>query len=91
MIKGAKWGLVVGVLVCIVAYIVTIACLPAQLSGAVAPAYCSDSIMNAIKALTYPISLFTNDLATAPSYAILTLAFYTVLGAIIGTMVGRKR
>jgi hypothetical protein len=91
MTKGAKWGLIVGVLVCVVAYIVSIACLPAELSGAVAPAHCSDSIMNVIKVLTYPISLFTNDLATAPSYAILTLAFYTVLGAIIGILIGRKR
>lgn len=90
MTKGAKWGLIVGVLVCVVAYIVAIACLPAQLSGAVTPAYCGDSIMNVIKVLTYPISLFTNDLATAPSYAVLTLAFYTVLGAIIGILIGRK-
>ena len=91
MTKGAKWGFIVGVLVCVVAYIVAIACLPVQLSGGAAPAYCSDSILNAIKVLTYPISFFTNDLATAPSYAALTLAFYTVLGAIIGILIGRKR
>jgi hypothetical protein len=91
MIKGAKSGLIVGVLVCVIAYIVAIACLPSQISASAAPFYCSDYIMNVIKVLTYPISFFTNDLATAPSYAVLTLAFYTVLGAIIGNLIGRKR
>lgn len=84
MIKGARAGFIIGIVVCVVAYILAIVCLPSQISATAAPGYCGDSVMSVLKVLTYPVSYFTNDLASAPFYAIYTIALYTVLGALIG-------
>ncbi len=84
MIKGARAGFIIGIVVCVAAYILALICLPSQISASGTPAYCSESVMSVLKVLTYPVSNFTNDLATAPYYAMYTIALYTILGALIG-------
>ncbi len=82
--KGARYGLMVGLVVCVIAYAVSIQCLPYHLSTMAAPTYCSDSVMHAVSALTFPVTFFTNDLSAAPLYAVLPLVLYTIIGALIG-------
>jgi hypothetical protein len=82
--RGARYGFLVGIIVCVLVYIIASACLPFRIEGAIAPAYCSESVTNTLSVLTFPVSHFTNDLSMAPAYAVLPLIIYTILGAIIG-------
>ena len=82
-LKGALYGLVVGVVANAIVFLVTIQCLPYRISELVAPAYCTGTLYQVIGYLSFPVNILTNDLAAAPAYALVSLALYALLGAII--------
>ncbi len=88
--RGAILGLAAGLLVLGGVLVVARQCLPFHISYPPPPWpwYCSDPAYAAIGYLAFPVNLVTNDLARAILLAPLSLALYTLLGALLGSALG---
>lgn len=68
-------------------------CLPFYISLPPSPWpwYCADPAYRLIGYLAFPVNLLTNDLSQAVLLAPLSLLLYTILGALVGFVLGSSR
>ena len=90
--QGAVVGLVTGMVILLGVFAIAVRCLPFHIS--MSPQtwlwYCTAPVYTVIGYLAFPVNLLTNDLAQAVRFVPFSLALYTLLGALIGSRLGRS-
>lgn len=91
--RGATAGCLVGLIALTGAFVAAVRCLPFYISFPPYPWpwYCSDPAYRLIGYLAFPVHLLTNDLSQTILLAPLSLLLYTVLGALVGFVLGSSR
>ncbi len=88
--RGAIAGLITGILALAGVLALALHCLPLRISAMMpVPWYCADPVYGVIGYLAFPVNLLTDDLAQAIPLAPLSLIAYTLLGMVIGSMLGK--
>jgi hypothetical protein len=90
--RGALLGALVGAVALLKLYFVSTTCLQYFISQPTTPWpwYCVQANYDALSYFSFPLNVLTNDLAQAVYLFPLTLAFYALLGALIGGLFSRK-